>query len=93
MKRWAGLFVLPLLSVVGCASAPPPAPATAAASTNLDPMWTPPDAWEMQVADKAEAAEVAAPQPKQAVRTHAGDHPNVASKAKSQLFVLSRKSR
>jgi uncharacterized protein YceK len=97
MKHRAALFVLPVLSIAlvcsGCASTSTstaaPQSATASANAGLDPLWTPPEAWEMKVADKQE---VAAPEAK-AVRAHASDHPNVASKAKSSLFVLGRKSR
>jgi len=84
MKLTAGLALLFSFSLFACASAPPPT--TASADTSL---WSPPDAWEMNVAEKP-AEEAPAPK---VVRAHASDHPNVASKAKSQLFVLGRKSR
>jgi hypothetical protein len=58
MKTAALLAFVSIASVAGCASAPPPKPVeTTSAVVHSREAFTPPDQWEMQIADKP-AAEV-----------------------------------
>ncbi len=59
MKTVALLSVLGVCSLTGCASAPPPKPTTPVETTGAmvpsREAFTPPDQWEMQIADKPAA--------------------------------------